>query len=391
MFEFKILHKKDRARTGIFYTPHGELLTPQLAFVATDGQLRAIPKEKMQELPIKLTISNTFHTFIKGLLPEIETSGGVGKYMNSPGVTMTDSGGFQVFSMGFGKVHKVGKISSIFPYEHTKEKGLILARDYDNILHITEKGVMFPYDKKLLLFTPEASIAIQERLGADIIFSFDECTSPLNSYEYTKKALERTHIWFLRGLRTKTRNNQALFGVVQGGMFEDLRQISAQFMAKQDVAGFGIGGSLGHTKADVWRILEWINPLLPEEKPRHLLGMGQVKDIFESVERGVDLFDCVIPTREARHKVIYTKKGKINVRKYKNVKEIADKNCPCQMCQQNITLDKLNELYKLDKPQAFSYATTHNIWFFANLMNEIRSAIKKNALNDLKNTYVKYY
>lgn len=419
MFEFEIIKRNKRLRTGIFTTPHGKLRTPELAFVATDAELRSIPREKLPDLPVKLTISNTFHTFTKGLVPAIEKAGGVGAYMNYNGVTATDSGGFQVFSLGFGKAHQVGKVANIFPEENTRDKGLLILRDHDNLLHITDQGVTFNYDKKLILFTPELSIAIQRHLGADIMFAFDECTSPLNSYDYTRKAMERTHEWLkrclteikksedtflrqspetpLRGEAAKKsvsrifKTNQALFGVIQGGAFEDLRKQSAKFVGKQNVPGFGIGGSLGRSKEDVWKILEWTLPLLPEEKPRHLLGIGQVRDIFEAVERGVDLFDCVIPTREARHRVLYTTKGKINVRKMRTVNEVADRYCSCPMCKQKITLSKLFELFKLSNPEAYYFATVHNIQFYAALMKNIREAIAVNKFERLKKKYLRYY
>jgi queuine tRNA-ribosyltransferase len=429
MFNFTILSRYKKARTAIFTTPHGNLHTPELAIVATDAEIRGIPKEMLSKLPVKLTISNTFHTFTKGLIPKIKKAGGLNKYMNYKNVTMTDSGGFQVFSLGFGKVHRVGKVASIFPSQNKKEKGLIITRDQDNLLHITEKGVMFNYDGKLLLITPEDSIAIQEQLGADIVFSFDECTSPLNSYDYTKKAMERTHRWFKRCIKqlkvesgnwkveiedrnSKLENptsnlqpqnpastihslpsklSQALFAVVQGGMFENLRIESAKFMAKQPVPGYGIGGSLGRTKEDMYQVLDWTIPYLPDEKPRHLLGIGQIRDIFEGVERGVDLFDCVIPTREARHKVLYTKKGKINVRKMRTVHEVIEKGCSCLACSNNLKLDELYKLYKLKDPFAFLYSTAHNIQFYSDLMREIRESINSSRFDKLKNEYCKYY
>src|SRR3989344_4625370 len=347
MFEFKITakDKETKARVGEFHTPHGKLTTPEIAFVATDGYIKGLPNEILHTLPINFTITNTFHTYIKSLVPEIEKEGGINKYMKSNHVTGTDSGGFQVFSLGFGKVHGVGKISSIFPEENRKEMGLIITRDRDNLLVINEEGVMFPYDKKFVFFTPEISIDIQERLGADITFAFDECTSPLNSHEYTKQAMERTHRWLTRCLKQKKRTDQALFAVVQGGYFRDLRTISAKFCAKQDVSGFGI---------------------------------GQVRDIFEAVERGVDLFDCVIPTREARHKVLYTKHGRINIRKYTNENIILEKGCKCIACQEKLTYRQLIQMFHLKDPRAFLFSTIHNIQFYSDLMKGLQDAIYRN-------------
>jgi len=391
MFEFRIINKSLKARTGKYQTPHGMLYTPEIAFVATEGEIKRIPKEALKMLPVKLIIVNTFHTYTKNILQKIEEEGDIHDYSGFHQTVMSDSGGFQVFSLGFGKAHGIGKIASIFPGENTKEKGLLVVRDHDNLIHITDTGVMFNYDKKLLLFTPEMSIAIQERLGADIIFAFDECTSPLNSHEYTKKAMQQTHEWLLRGIQAKTRPDQALFAVIQGGAFADLRKESTKFMAKQSVPGYGIGGSLGRSKEDMRQILEWTIPLLPDEKPRHLLGIGQVRDIFESVERGVDLFDCVIPTREARHKVLYTTKGKINVRKMKTVNEVADKNCPCQMCSNNVTIEQLNHFFSVKDPKAFFYSTVHNIQFYSDLMENIRQGINSGNLEKIKKNYSAYF
>ena len=393
MFEFKITSrfKDKKARTGIFSTPHGDLETPELAVVATDAEIRGIPQDTLARLPVKFTITNTFHCYTKSLVPLIQKAGGLNSYMNYDKVTSTDSGGFQVFSLGFGKVHRVGKIASIFPEENTKEKGLLVVRDQDNLLHIIEKGVIFNFEGRPLFFTPEMSIEIQEEIGADIIFAFDECTSPLNSHEYTKNAMERTHRWLKRCLRTKTRKDQALFGVVQGGYFEDLRKISAEYVGKQDVPGFGIGGSLGRNKKDMYNVIEWSTAILPEKKPRHLFGIGQVRDIFEAVERGIDLFDCVIPTREARHKVLYTSSGKKNLRKYKTKTAVLDKKCACIACKEGITYKKLY-IYFLEKdPLAFYYSTVHNIEFFTNLTYEIRKSIKEKKFSELKENYFRFY
>lgn len=397
MFTFTTT-KKDphtKARTGIFETPHGPLETPELAIVATEAEVRGIPREKLGSLPIRYTISNTFHTFTQKLVPQIKKAGGINRYMNYQYTTATDSGGFQVFSLGFGKAHGVGKISSIFPEENTKERGLLVIRDKDNLIHITDEGVFFSYDGKPLLFTPELSIEIQKDLGADIMFAFDECTSPLNSHEYTRQAMERTHRWLVRSLRAMGHSRkvspQALFGIVQGGHFEDLRKYSASYLAKQDVAGFGIGGSLGRSKEDLYKILEWTVPCLPDNRPRHLLGIGQVEDIFETVERGADLFDCVIPTREARHRVLYTKKGKVVLRQGKLKDGSIEKGCACEACQSGITYQKLYGYFLEKDPLAFFYSTVHNITFFTTLMREVRESIQNGSFFELKKKYLSCY
>ncbi len=491
MFEYTIRVKdnKSKARVGEFNTSHGKLHTPELAFVATEGEIKCIPKEILPKLPAKLIIVNTFHIWVKNIIQTIDdrkskiennnqssilnlqtpssifhspssNNFNIHNYANFPRPIMSDSGGFQVFSMGFGKAHGVGKVASMFPEESRKDqiksarirnqnnsdtsdisdlsdlpissdfRSLPNYSDINNPLTISEEGVEFIFNGEKILLTPEKSMEIQQKIGADIMFAFDECTSPLNSKKYTREAMERTHRWVKRcieKLRIEDRkwkidfenrslklennqtsnfqhqvpastvhplssnNSQALFAIIQGGYFEDLRKTSAKYMAKLDVPGYGIGGSLGKTKEDIRRVLDWTIPHLPEEKPRHLLGIGQVRDIFEAVEYGVDLFDCVIPTREARHRVLYTKKGKINVRKMKTVNEVIDKNCSCQMCLNNITMEQLNNLFSLKDPRAFFYATVHNIQFYSDLTRNIREAIKGNAFFKLKNELLTYY
>ncbi len=397
MFEFNIISKdgKSKARTGIFHTPHGNLPTPNFAFVATSGAIKGIPKEILKKLPIDYMIINTYHIFTrlhqdfggqaKTILDEIINQKGIHKFAGYKHITASDSGGFQVFSMGFGKTHQVGKIGGLFP--GVKHKNF----DSDNHVKINEEGVEFEWNNQKLTLTPEKSIAIQEEIGADIIFAFDECTSPLNSKKYTEIAMERTHRWIHRCINAKKRSDQVLFAIVQGGYYEELRKKSARYMSKLDVPGFGIGGSLGKTKEDVWKVLEWTNSYLPDEKPRHLLGIGQVKDILEAVERGVDLFDCVIPTREARHKVIYTKHGKIQLQKMKNNKEILEKGCQCIACKEKISYQRLYEFFLKKDERAFIYATIHNIQFYADLMKDIQKTISDGKFDEVKNKYSQYY
>jgi queuine tRNA-ribosyltransferase/7-cyano-7-deazaguanine tRNA-ribosyltransferase len=234
---------------------------------------------------------------------------------------------------------------------------------------------------------------IQHRIGADIMFAFDECTSPLNSKAYTEEAQSRTYEWLDRCItyHAPHKDKQALFAIIQGGAYEDLRIECSEIMSKKDVPGYGIGGSLGKTKEDMYRILDWTIPRLPQEKPRHLLGIGSVRDIFEGVERGVDLFDCVIPTREGRHGRLYTKKGQFGLRKLKTVNEVIDQTCGCFACHEGITLSKLWELYLARDPKFLTYMTAHNIWFFSDLMKEIRDAIHAGTFVKLKNNYLSLY
>ncbi|MBI3620242.1 tRNA guanosine(34) transglycosylase Tgt [Candidatus Roizmanbacteria bacterium] len=386
MFDFTVLAQdsRSRARAGSLTTPHGDLSTPELAFVATEGEVKAIPADKLAGLPANLLIVNTYHLYTKRFIEKIPPGGSIHDYVHFQKPIMSDSGGFQVFSLGFGKAHGIGKVAPIFPgYD-------LRSNDADNPLSITEEGVEFNFDGRKIKLTPEKSIELQKKIGADIIFAFDECTSPLNSYNYTKKAMELTHRWLERCLRLPN-DKQALFAVVQGGHFADLRQASARFVGKQDVPGFGIGGSLGRSKEEIGRVLDWSIPLLPVEKPRHLLGIGQVEDIFASVERGVDLFDCVVPTREARHKVLYTKKGKVNLKKIKTSEEPLEADCRCPACKSKLTARQLYEYFLKKDPLAFYYATGHNIVFFADLMKRVRDSILDHKLPALKEEMLRYY
>lgn len=389
MFEFKITAnlKDARGRTGEFVTPHGKLQTPELSIVATEGEVKAIPGEMLSSLVIPLVIVNTFHIYTKEILPKIKEAEGIHNFIKTNGIIQSDSGGFQVFSLGFGKSQGVGKIAPIFPGKQAPSS------DADNPLTITDKGVTFPFDDRLITLNPKRSIEIQHAIGADIIFAFDECTSPLNTHEYVKQSLYRTHRWLTECLRhhKKSATKQALFGIVQGSYFKDLRKEAVKFMKNQDVPGFGIGGSFGKMREDTFNILDWIIPDLPEEKPRHLLGIGQVRDIFESVERGVDLFDCVIPTREARHKVLYTKRGKVKVNRMRAVNDVIEKECKCMGCVQKITYSQLAELFTLKDPRAFTFSTLHNIQFYTSLTTQIRDSIVNNTFNELKDSYLKYY
>lgn len=389
MFTFTIENKdaSSLARVGSFQTPHGTLHTPNLAFVATNGYFKAVPKEEVPDQPIDYAIVNTFHILVKNILEEIEKENGIHKYMNYPNVCSSDSGGFQVFSLGFGKTHGTNKVGAIFPGQE------IHYSDEENPIKINENGVEFTYDNIPVELTPERSMAIQHAIGADIIFAFDECTSPMNSYEYTKKALTRTHRWLDRCIMAhKTQSaSQALFGIIQGGEYEDLRLKSAQHLAILDVPGYGIGGSLGKTKDDMHNILTWIIPCLPDEKPRHLLGIGNVRDIFESVERGIDLFDCVIPTREARHRILYTKKGKMHV-KQSRVNEIQtciDEHSP--LSKENVSIQQLSDWFSERSSHAYYYATKHNMYFFSQLMSDIRQGIGNSRFSKLKEEMLRYY
>ncbi len=392
-FSFTTTHRdtQTHARTGVFTTPHCDLYTPELAIVATDGHVKALSPAILSSLRLPYLIVNTFHIHTKKIALTIKAQGGIHQHMHCPhSAIASDSGGFQIFSLGFGKVHGVGKVGSIFPGHAGHDQ------DTHNPLTITSDGATFTYDGRSITLTPESSMDIQHRIGADIIFAFDECTSALNSKEYTEHSLEKSNKWLERCVTHHANNMdpskpQALFGIVQGGAYHDLRIRAATFVGKQPVPGFGIGGSLGKNKDEMRAILDWTIPLLPDTKPRHLLGIGQVRDIFEGVERGIDLFDCVIPTREARHKIIYTKKGKMSVRKLKNEDVLINPHCYPIDDAPTLTWKQLAALFSDKDPRAYMYATLHNISFYTNLMREIRESIATNTLHELKEAYLRYY
>jgi tRNA-guanine transglycosylase len=413
--KFIINHKNKKERVGVLETAHGKIQTPNLAIVATHGKVRLLNKSDHKKAKLELIIANTFHLWVNraksGVSPsspslpageaglrraskvsEIKKAGGIHKWNKFNIPTMTDSGGFQVFSLGWGKLHDIGKVAK----KEISGKNKINDKTEKNPVIITDEGVKFEYDNKPFKLTPEKSMKIQWDIGADIIFAFDECTSPLHSHAYTKKSLERTHAWAEKSLKAHNKldknNEQFLFGIVQGGVFENLRKKSSKFIGSLPFDGFGIGGSFGEKQMK--EVLGWALNGLPEEKPRHLLGIGRIKDIFEGVEQGIDLFDCVIPTREARHGVLYTKQGRIDFKKsvWKNSRKIIDKNCDCPACGDKLTFGEINQLFKndsqKDKLKAQRLATIHNIHFYKTLFQEIRAALATGkTLKQLKKEY----
>ncbi len=343
-------------------TPYGKIETPNMAFVATHGGIRMLNKPEQKRANPDLIIANTFHLWVNKKIKEIKKNGGIHKWQKWNKPIMTDSGGFQVFSLGWGRVHGTGKIRSTKSEIRNKSE----IQNSNNQTKIFDDGVEFVYENKKYKLTPEKSIKLQYDIGADIIFTFDECTSPYHSHSYNKQALERTHKWALQSLNAhnKYKSNQLLFGIVQGGIYEDLRKKSSKVIGSMPFDGFGIGGSFGEKQ--MARVIGWALNGLPEDKPRHLLGIGKIKDIFTAVENGVDLFDCVIPTREARHGVIYTKTGKLNIKKSIFAQE-----------------------FKANKLKAMRLATIHNIQFYKDLFSKIREAINSGkGLNALKKDYI---
>jgi queuine tRNA-ribosyltransferase len=336
---FKILKKdtKTKARLGVLSTPHGDIQTPSYVFVGTYGKIRHLSPQDIKRTKTQLIIANTFHLWGKSSKERGFLKNGLG---NIP--TMTDSGGFQVLSLAFGDKNRVGKfmtgeVKAGSTYKRSKIK-------------ITQKGVHFNFKGRKMFLGPELSMEIQSKIGADIIFAFDHITSPLDNYAYNKKAVELTDKWAKTCL--KARNpKQMLFGIVQGGLFKDLRIKSAKSIGEMPFDGFGIGGS--YTKKQISKMLKWVIPYLPEDKPRHLLGVGKVADIFEAVQNGIDTFDCVIPTREARHGRLYTKTGHVDIRKGKYIgdNKVIEKRCGCQTCSAKISRAEIHALIKSNNIQ----------------------------------------
>lgn len=372
---FKILKKSkiSRARLGFIETSHGVVETPCLVPVATQAVVKTLTSEEAEQTHSQILIANTFHLHLKPGEKIVEKAGGLHKFMNWKKPLMTDSGGFQVFSLGFGRDFGTGKILKV---QSNKE---IKYGSQPKNIKITQDGVYFnsPVDGTKLFLGPKGSIAIQEKLGADIIFTFDECTSPVADYEYTKKSLEKTHKWAEICLKTK-KSKQALFGIVQGGKFKDLRQESAKFIASLEFDGFGIGGEFGDDKKKMPKMLDWVVGELPEKKPRHLLGMGHLEDIEKIIKSGIDTFDCTVPTHYARRGVAFTSEGKLNLKQSKFLKkrEPLDKGCVCNVCL-NYKKDYVCHLLRAGELTALKLLTFHNLYYFNGFIEEIRSNIKK--------------
>lgn len=347
MFEFHIEATDGHARAGSFFTPHGELKTPVFAPVGTQATVKSLTPKQLEEIGATLVLANTYHLFLRPGDERIAKLGGLHRFMNWDKPILTDSGGFQVFSL-------------------------------TQINRIDEDGVTFKshIDGSFQRITPEKSIAIQENLGADIIMAFDQCPPPYDR-EVNEKALQRTHAWAERCLQAKNRTDQALFGIVQGGIFEDLRRQSAEFITSLNFPGNAIGGlSVGETKEEMFRVLDLTNEILPRNKPRYLMGVGTPYDIVQGVARGIDIFDCVLPTRLARHTTALRRKDRLNLvnATYAEDPQPIDDSCECYTCQ-NFSRAYLRHLILAKEMLAATLLSIHNVYTLVKLTQEIRQAI----------------
>lgn len=398
-FSFEIIKKgQGLARAGILKTPHGEIKTPAYIPVGTKATVKAITNEQLNQIGAQAVLANTYHLYLEPGDQIVKKAGGLHEFMNYKGPIITDSGGFQVFSLGAAYGKGISKILK------GKEDELMIGQGSENLdfeknknkARIDENGVMFRshLDGSAHYFTPEKSIEIQNNLGADIIFAFDECTSPYESRHYQREALDRTHRWAKRCFdfhkKSEKSEDQMIFGVVQGGRFEELRKESAQKLSEIEFDGFGIGGSF--EKEDMSSVVKWANEILPEYKPRHLLGIGEPEDLFMGVENGCDTFDCVAATRIARNGQVYTKTGKINLmnEKFKENFEPIEKDCNCYTCR-NHTKAYLSHLFRGKEMLAGTLATIHNIHFIVKLVEEIRKSIINESFDEYKLNFLNKY
>ncbi len=389
---FKVLNKDNdsRARAGEIYTAHGVLETPSYAIVGTHGFVKGLNAEKLMEAGAEILMMNTYHLWRDMGEDRLKNFSGLHEMSNWQKPIMTDSGGFQVFSLGVAKEQNVGKIGMSDGNSYKKNSAVV----------VNENGVRFEDEGIDYFLSPEKSIWIQEALGADIIFAFDDPSSPLESAEKTRERMERTHRWAKRCLETKSKNGQLLYGIVQGGPYEELRKESAKTISEMPFDGFALGGafgsSFGDSKEVTYRELDWAVPFLPEGKPRHLLGIGKIEDVFKGVEAGIDTFDCVVPTREGRHGGVWTSKGRVNVlaSQYKNDENLLENGCECFSCEKRkITRGELRAYFKTGKGtkeygEAEALGSIHNIYFFSDLMKKIREAIKDDRYSDFQEKYL---
>jgi queuine tRNA-ribosyltransferase len=386
-----------RARAGILHTPHGTLETPFFCVVGTAGSVKGVTPAELRELGAGVLLANTYHLLLRPGPEIVRELGGLHRFMAWDGPLVTDSGGFQVFSLGFGLEHGVGKQIGMFPGAGAEltDQPQRTRNQAPRLVRVDEDGATFTshIDGSRQRLTPESSIAIQEALGADITLAFDEPTSPLHEAEYTRQAMDRTHRWARRCIDARQRTDLALYGIVQGGAFEALRTASAQFIGGLPFDGVAIGGSLGKSKADMYAVIDWSTPQLPPAWPRHLLGIGEPEDLFACIERGIDQFDCVAPTRLGRHGQVYTPAGRLHMTspELKEDGRPIQADCGCYTCSTGFSRGYLRHLFAAHELLAYTLCSLHNLYFIHALMRQIRSAIQADRLAELRDGFLGRY
>lgn len=364
-FDFTLLEADagSRARVGRLRTPHGEIQTPAFAPVGTQATVKALDPRDLQALGADLVLANTYHLHLRPGADVVAELGGLHRFMGWDGPILTDSGGFQVFSLAQNR--------------QVSEEGVVFSSHIDGSRHV---------------FTPERVVSLQEQLGADIIMCLDECPEP-HDRAYNEEALARTHGWALRCQAAHSRPDQALFGIVQGGVFADLRRESAEFLVGLGFPGYAIGGlSVGETKEQMYAMLDVVTPLLPADKPRYLMGVGAPEDLLEGVGRGVDLFDCVLPTRLARNAALFTRQGRLNIRNAQFARDPGpvEEGCRCYTCQQ-FSRAYLRHLFKAGEILAPRLATIHNVHFLLQLVRDMRASIAAGRFGAFKAAFLAGY
>lgn len=357
--------KQTGARLGIVHTPHGSFETPAFMPVGTQATVKTMAPEEIKEMGAGIILSNTYHLWLRPGHEIIKEAGGLHKFMNWDRAILTDSGGFQVFSLS-------------------------------DMRKITEEGVHFRnhLNGSKMFLSPEKAMEIQNALGSDIMMAFDECPPFPATYEYMKASVERTSRWAERCLEAHERpQDQGLFGIIQGGEFEELRKQSAKDLVSMDFPGYAIGGlSVGEPKPIMNRMLEYTTPLLPSHKPRYLMGVGSPDSLIDGAMRGIDMFDCVLPTRIARNGTCMTSQGRVVIKNAKYAKDFTplDPECDCYTCK-NYTRAYIRHLIKADETFGIRLTSTHNLHFLQNLMRQVRQAIREDRLGDFREEFFEQY
>lgn len=394
-FEIKKHLPENLGRVGLIKTPHGEIQTPAFIPVGTKATVKSVIPEAMKELGSRALLANAYHLYLQPGSDLVDEAGGLGKFMNWSRPTFTDSGGFQVLSLGVG----FKKVLAMDP--DSVQEDDVMASEKERLALVDDDGVNFKshLDGNLHRFTPEVSMQVQHQIGADLIFAFDECTTLKNTREYQEQSLTRTLRWAERCViehqrLTKIRVDkpyQALLGVIQGAQYQDLRRGAAKDIANLDFDGFGIGGAID--KNILGQIVRWVNEELPENKPRHLLGIGEPDDLFEGVENGADTFDCVAPSRNARNAAAYSKSGRYNITNNKYQRDFSelDEDCSCYTCL-NYTKAYLQHLFRAKEMLFATLLTIHNLRFIVSLVDKMRLSILDGSFFEFKKEFLgRYY